>query len=58
MANRIIPVLSFVVSLVFFFVALFREEARAVYIALGVLFLIIGGSSHRKKKGEDKPTIL
>ena len=57
MANRIIPVLSFVVSLVFFFVALFRE-ARAVYIALGVLFLIIGGSSHRKKKGEDKPTIL
>ena len=58
MANRIVPLLSFVASLIFFFVALFRDEARAVYIALGVLFLIIGGGSNRTKKGQDKPPVV
>jgi hypothetical protein len=58
MANRIAPLLSFVVSLIFFLVALLKDEARAVYIALGVLFLIIAGGSSRKKKGKDNPPVL
>jgi hypothetical protein len=58
MANRIVPLLSFVASLIFFSVALLRDDARAVYIALGVLFLIIGGSSNRKKKGQFKPPVV
>jgi uncharacterized membrane protein len=58
MANRIVPLLCFSVSFVFFLVALLRDEARAVYIALGVLFLMIGVSSTKKKKGQDKPPVL
>jgi len=56
MANRIVPLLWFGASLIFFLVALLRDEARAVYIALGVLSLIIGG--RKKKKGQDKPPVL
>ncbi|HEY6120497.1 MAG TPA: hypothetical protein VIV66_11085 [Pyrinomonadaceae bacterium] len=51
MSNRIVPLLSFLASLTFFLVALLRAEARAVYIALGVIFLIIAGGAKKKNQG-------
>jgi hypothetical protein len=42
--------LWFVVAIFFFIVAMVRTESAAVYIAVGVVFLTLGVTSHRKKK--------
>ena len=49
MTKARIGLLWFVVAILFFVVAMVREETKAVYIALGVVFLILGINSHRKK---------
>jgi len=36
-------------SLIFFLAAMLREEGKAAYIAVGVVFLIISGGSYRKR---------
>jgi hypothetical protein len=50
MTKARIGLLWFVVAILFFVVAMVRTEASAVYIALGVVFLILGGNSSRKKR--------
>ena len=36
-------------AILFFVVAMVRRKLKTVYIALGVVFLILGINSHRKK---------
>ena len=43
--------LWFIVAVLFFLAAMIREEERAVYIALGVVFIILAGNAGRKKGG-------
>ena len=49
MTKARIGLLWFVAAILFFVAAMVREEPKAVYIALGVVFLILGINSHRKK---------
>lgn len=51
MTNRRIEFLWFVAASLFFVVAMLKDESRAVYIALGVVFLALGAGSNLKKKG-------
>lgn len=50
MTNRRIEFLWFVAAISFFLVAMLKDENRAVYIAVGVIFLILGTGSSWKKK--------
>lgn len=42
--------LLFIVALLFFVVAMVRSEQKAVWITLGVVFLILGINFTRKKR--------
>ena len=50
MTNLKIELLWFVAAILFFVAAMLRAENRAVYIAVGVVFLILGTGFSRKKK--------
>lgn len=50
MTNPKIGLLWFVAAVLLFVAAMLREENRAVYIALGVVFLTLGTGFARKKK--------
>jgi hypothetical protein len=52
MTNARISLLWFVAAVLFFFAAMVRAENNAVYIALGVVFLILGINSNRKKRAK------
>jgi len=49
MSKARIGLLWFVAAIIFFVVAMVRTENSAVYIALGVVFLIFAINSQRKK---------
>ena len=51
MTNARIGLLWFVAAVLFFLAAMVRAENNAVYIALGVVFLVLGSNS-RRKNGE------
>jgi hypothetical protein len=46
-----IGLLWFVVAVLFILIAMVRAENKAVYIALGAVFLILGIASSRRKRG-------
>ena len=50
MTNPKIGLLWFAVSILFFLAAMLRPENRAVYIAVGVVFLILGTGFSKKKR--------
>ena len=50
MTNARLSLLWFVAAVFFFLAAMVRAENSAVYIALGVVFLILGINFNRKKK--------
>ena len=50
MTNPKLGLLWFFAAILFFVVAMIRDENRAVYIALGVVFLVLGTGFNRKKK--------
>jgi protein associated with RNAse G/E len=51
MTNRKISFIWFMASLLFFIAAMVREDKKAVYIAVGVLCLILaGGFSKQRRK--------
>jgi hypothetical protein len=50
MTKAKLGLLWFVVAILFFIVAMVRTETSAVYIALGVVFLILGVNSKRKNR--------
>jgi hypothetical protein len=50
MTNPRIELLWFVAAILFFLAAMFRDEDRAVYIAVGVVFLVLGTGFNRKKR--------
>jgi hypothetical protein len=50
MISTRIGLLWFVAAVLFFFAAMLRAENNAVYIALGVVFLILGINFNRKKR--------
>ncbi len=50
MTNTRIGLLWFVAAILFFVAAMLRDESRAVYIAVGVVFLILGSGFSRKKR--------
>jgi len=43
--------LWFIVAVLFFLAAMVWEEGKAVYIALGVVFIILASNAVRKKGG-------
>ena len=49
MTKARLGLLWFGVAILFFIVAMVRTESAAVYIAVGVVFLIFGITSHKKK---------
>ncbi len=49
MTNARLGLLWFIVAVLFFVVAMVREEQSAVYIAVGVVFLILSVNFVRKK---------
>ncbi len=50
MTNRRTAFLWFIAAILFFVVAMLKDENRAVYIAVGVIFLILGTGGNWKKK--------
>lgn len=50
MTNPKIAFLWFVAAILFFVVAMLRDENRAVYIAVGVVFLAVGTGFSKKKR--------
>ncbi len=50
MTNSRIRLLWFVGAVLFFFAAMVSAENNAVYIAVGVVFLILGTNFSRKKQ--------
>jgi predicted Na+-dependent transporter len=49
MKNRL-PILFVIAALMFFFAAMRNPATRSVYVAVGVVFLVIGMSSGKKNK--------
>jgi hypothetical protein len=52
MTNARMGLLWFVAAVLFFFAAMVRAENNAVYIALGVVFLVLGINFNRKKRAK------
>lgn len=50
MTNRRTAFLWFIAAISFFLVAMLKDENRAVYIAVGVVFLVVGAGGSLKKK--------
>ena len=50
MTNPKVGLLWFAAAILFFVAAMIRDENRAVYIAVGVVFLVLGTGFTRKKK--------
>jgi hypothetical protein len=47
---RLLGSLFMIVAITFFVGALFRSEGRAVYVALGVVFLLLAVKAKRKRE--------
>jgi hypothetical protein len=50
MTNQRIGLIWFVAAVLFFLAAMLRDENRAVYIAVGVVFLVLGTGFSKKKR--------
>ena len=50
MTNQRIGLLWFAAAVLFFLAAMLRAENRAVYIAVGVVFLVLGTGLSKKKR--------
>jgi hypothetical protein len=49
MTNQRIGLVWFAAAVLFFLAAMLRDENRAVYIAVGVVFLVLGTGFSKKK---------